>query len=52
MIRSDAIAIGTSNGRYQRVLRSQKLELPCVATGLPWTKSPGNWTRRHLPMRA
>ena len=29
MIRSDAIAIGTSNGRYQRVLRSQKLELPC-----------------------
>ena len=29
MIRSDAIAIGTSNGRYQRVLRSQKQELPC-----------------------
>ena len=29
MIRSDAIAIGTSNGRYQRVLRSQQQELPC-----------------------
>ena len=29
MIRSDAIAIGTSNGRYERVLRSQKQELSC-----------------------
>ena len=29
MIRSDAIAIGTSHGRYERVLRSQKKELPC-----------------------
>ena len=29
MIRSDAIAIVTSNGRYERVMRSQKQELPC-----------------------
>ena len=29
MIRSDAIAIGTSKGRYERVMRSQKRELPC-----------------------
>ena len=29
MIRSDAIAIVTSNGRYERVMRSRKQELPC-----------------------
>ena len=29
MIRSDAIAIVTSHGRYERVLRSQSQELSC-----------------------
>ena len=29
MIRSDAIAIVSPNGRYERVMRSRKQELPC-----------------------
>ena len=51
MIRSDAIAIVSPNGRYDGSCAAGSRSC-LVATGLPWTKSPGNWTRRPLPMRA